>query len=145
MARRPKDKKRSSDEEKALRELIFIQGARLEDIRELKRYQWQSTYYSVLAVGGLVALSRLTMPGWPYRLALMVGCALVVVAWQLINNAIERALARSRAARDKVYDLFTPQVRRTRITDPADRMEIYRVLRIVVIGSATIAAITIAT
>ena len=38
------------------KELIFIQAARLEDIRELKRYQWQSSYYAVLALGGLVAI-----------------------------------------------------------------------------------------
>jgi len=87
MPRGPKGEKQPADGQRRLsllnttednthKELIFIQKARLEDIRELKRYQWQSTYYSILAHGGLIALSNLfTNPqGILYRLTISAAC-----------------------------------------------------------------------
>jgi hypothetical protein len=125
-------------------ELMFIQEARLEDIRELKRYQWQSSYYAILAQGGLIALVHFAKePNLYYRISIAGACFLIFVAWLMINNAIERSLARSRKARDHVYDLFGQIVKDTRITDPADRMQIYRVLRMVIFGAVVITAISI--
>lgn len=132
-------------DENTHKELLFIQDARLEDIRELKRYQWQSTYYAILAHGGLIALSHLgsNPHGTPYNLALFAASFCIFVAWVMINRAIERALSRSRQARDAVYELFSQTTQGTRITETVDRAQIYRVLGVIVFGSFILTAIAI--
>jgi hypothetical protein len=128
-------------------ELLLLQEARLDDIRELKRYQWQSSYYSILALGGLIAVLKLTQttPSLPYRLLLVVGAAGVFVSWFFINRAIQRSLERSREAREAGYLLFNEAVMATRPqTRPeVDRDQIYRVLLVVVLLGSVLTAITI--
>lgn len=131
--------------EDAHKDVLFILDARLEDVRELKRYQWQSSYYAVLAIGGLIALSRLAsqMNGL-YRLALLFACLLTFAAWWLINRAIERDLARSRSLRKLGYEMLSDEVKKILDPDPVDRGGIYRVLRFVVAGASALGAITVA-
>ncbi|MBI1330164.1 MAG: hypothetical protein GC166_09710 [Alphaproteobacteria bacterium] len=138
--------------EQAHQQLIFMQDARLSDIREYKHYQWQSTYYAIIMQASILALSRFSgnHKPWFYTVFLVLGVVAIFFAWHVINKVFERALQRSRAARNEGYLLFDAVVQATRTPKAAEGplgeelSDIYTVFVWVMIGSTLLIEIGIA-
>lgn len=123
------------------KEALFILNARLADIRELKQEQWRYGYTALIALTGLLASVRVPIfaPDLRYRLLVIAGCIGVVALWWNVQRATERALDRSRAARDSARKLLTEPVQSTHLPDlprPDDLRTVARMLTWAIGGEA---------
>ncbi len=119
----------------------FYLKACSDEIRDLKRYQWEAVRLCVLIQGGLLALSRFPeiAPPLAFRALLAIVCVLTIPAWFKLNSALESSLQVHRAAAVKIEtssgtaDLFkTP-----------DRDSLRCVLHGIVVISAALIALAI--
>jgi hypothetical protein len=124
-------------------EILLILRDRLENIRDLKRYEWQSTYYAVLVLAGLVAIAHWSASHWLLKLVLVAACASTVWLWREIVRTFEYALTRHREGRDRVYEMLSQQAQRTEPSMPPDRGTLHNTLVRFMVAGAVLSAIAI--
>lgn len=121
---------------------IFVLGQWLQDIRDLKHYQWKTSHFAVLAQAGLFAVATVgdSPPSGPYRWLLVFTSALIVFAWFRVNQSIEDGLEISRAGKDETYRLLPIDIQSTRPPEPKTNRQdaIHRTMRWIVILAAVV-------
>lgn len=119
----------------------FYLKACSDEIRDLKRYQWDAARLCVLIQAGLLALSRFPHSVIPidYRAALTIVCLATIPAWIFLNRALQDALRRHR----NLAQSIEKSTESPPIFEAPDRKSVPRVLTGIVTISAVLISVAI--
>ncbi len=126
-------------------ELIFVMGARIQDVREWKEERWRYFYFSIIAIFTMTATTRI--PGASispiYKAMVCAAVVLILLAWRQSHRATEVSLSRAREALENMHKLLSSAVEGTRSKRPKQTNAVPLFMMLLVYSSSVFALVAI--